>query len=368
MKNTFPLLRKIGSEISELNEVPLFGTAPPFDWDRFSSLLASHFGISNLSLRPLNQEWNMPHQLLDGLGKNGVVFPIHLSALNGVVYWIMPPGDMGKLTSWMLNKKPRGRALTSEILQEGFYRYLLLEALDAVQNIEPLTQFTLTLHEEAPLPEERAFCVDVEMSFNESSCVGRLVIPYTLRQSWVEHFSRSSPGKKAFNPHLELTLGIKVGSVELRPTDWEGLKKGDFLVLDTGSYDFEEKTAMASLVLGETPLFHVTVKHNQIELLEPAFLYEDPTAMERNHSAHDEWKNSDESAIDLQSLPLQVTVELARVKMTLEKLSALSPGNFLELPISPEAPVSLTINGQKVGQGELVYLGDTLGVRILELG
>jgi flagellar motor switch protein FliN/FliY len=53
--------------------------------------------------------------------------------------------------------------------------------------------------------------------------------------------------------------------------------------------------------------------------------------------------------------------------MTVDHLMKLSPGNFLELPIHPEQGVNLTVNGQKIGRGELVYLGEQLGIRILEL-
>ena len=73
-------------------------------------------------------------------------------------------------------------------------------------------------------------------------------------------------------------------------------------------------------------------------------------------------------AIALKELPIYVTVELARLKISLDKLMHLNPGNMLELPIHPNQSVTLTINGQKVGRAELVYLGETLGLRILELG
>jgi flagellar motor switch/type III secretory pathway protein FliN len=53
--------------------------------------------------------------------------------------------------------------------------------------------------------------------------------------------------------------------------------------------------------------------------------------------------------------------------MTLDQLMNLTPGNTLEIPIHPDQGVSLTVNGQKVGRAELVYLGEQLGLRILEI-
>ncbi|HEV7737332.1 MAG TPA: FliM/FliN family flagellar motor switch protein, partial [Chlamydiales bacterium] len=67
-------------------------------------------------------------------------------------------------------------------------------------------------------------------------------------------------------------------------------------------------------------------------------------------------------------LPMNVTVELARLRITLEKLIQLVPGNMIELPIQPDQPVHLTVNGQVIGKAELVQLGETLGIRILEIG
>ena len=70
----------------------------------------------------------------------------------------------------------------------------------------------------------------------------------------------------------------------------------------------------------------------------------------------------------IKNVPLNVTVELAKIRMTLNELMHLSPGNMLELPIHPDQGVSLTINGKKVASGELVHLGEMLGVRVLTIG
>jgi flagellar motor switch protein FliN/FliY len=75
-----------------------------------------------------------------------------------------------------------------------------------------------------------------------------------------------------------------------------------------------------------------------------------------------------EESSPLKNVPLKVTVELAKISLTLEKLTNLQPGNFLELPTSLENPVNLTVNGKKIGKGELISLGETLGIKILEMG
>lgn len=70
--------------------------------------------------------------------------------------------------------------------------------------------------------------------------------------------------------------------------------------------------------------------------------------------------------IDYTKLPLTVVVELTELSMTIEKLTSLQPGNLLDLDIRPENGVYLVVNGQIFAQGELVLIGDNVGVRIKE--
>ena len=47
---------------------------------------------------------------------------------------------------------------------------------------------------------------------------------------------------------------------------------------------------------------------------------------------------------------------------------ALQPGNLLDLDVRPENGVTLVANGKVFGQGELILIGDNVGVRITEIG
>jgi flagellar motor switch protein FliN/FliY len=67
-------------------------------------------------------------------------------------------------------------------------------------------------------------------------------------------------------------------------------------------------------------------------------------------------------------IPMTIHVEVARVKMPLNSLMELQAGNLLDLKVKPENPVSLVVNGQVIGRGELVVVGDVVGVKVLEVG
>lgn len=67
-----------------------------------------------------------------------------------------------------------------------------------------------------------------------------------------------------------------------------------------------------------------------------------------------------------EELPLAVSVEVGRFQMSIKKLLELEPGNLLELGVRPENGVDLVVNGKCIAKGELMRIGDTLGVRIIE--
>lgn len=65
-------------------------------------------------------------------------------------------------------------------------------------------------------------------------------------------------------------------------------------------------------------------------------------------------------------LPVQVAFEIGRLEMPIGKLAELQPGYVFPVPSQLEgANVTIRANGEAVGQGELVSVGDTLGVRLL---
>ncbi len=371
-KAPFSWLRKISAHLQEYDQVPLFGHSGSFDWAEFSNLAATRLSIPQFEFHPGEEQWREFANLGEGLGSNPVALPIKVGPLNGSAFWIMPKESVNKLTSWMMNGQIKARPLSSETLTTGFYRYLALQLLDAASTLQPFDKTAILLSEPSQMPETDAFCIDIEIRFDNQTCWGRLAIEPQLQASWSEFFSHP-PAETVISSHaqsVELTLGVKVGSALLNQDELASLKQGDFLILDQGSYDPRKSQGAAYITLGSKPLFQVKIKQNKIQLIDYAFIYEDPmaenTTPEFDHEAT-QLPEATGEAVSLKDLPVHITIELSRVRITLEKLLQLTPGNLIELPIHPEQSVKLTVNGQLVGQGELVHLGETLGVRILNL-
>lgn len=66
-------------------------------------------------------------------------------------------------------------------------------------------------------------------------------------------------------------------------------------------------------------------------------------------------------------IPLDVTVELGRVRMLIKDVLALSTGSIVELQRVAGEPVDLLVNGRLVAKGEVVVIDDNFGIRITEI-
>ncbi len=66
-------------------------------------------------------------------------------------------------------------------------------------------------------------------------------------------------------------------------------------------------------------------------------------------------------------IPLDVTVELGRVRMLIRDVLELSTGSVIELDRVAGEPVDLLVNGRLVAKGEVVVIEDNFGLRITEI-
>jgi len=76
------------------------------------------------------------------------------------------------------------------------------------------------------------------------------------------------------------------------------------------------------------------------------------------------------SARDLEmimDIPVKLTVELGRTKLTIKQLLELAQGSVIELEGLAGEPMDILINGYLIAQGEVVVIEDKYGIRITEI-
>ena len=205
---------------------------------------------------------------------------------------------------------------------------------------------------------------------------------------------------------LMVELSLEVAHSRLGLADWKSVKEGDFIVLDHCSYNPVEHKGGVVLTLNQKPVFRGRIKDGGIKITNYPLYEEVSDVMEEKNEEENlygdldddddedsefededdlfagledekiekkepgaEKSISDEKPISLvaEELPVHLTVEVGRFRITAAELMKLAPGNLLDLNVTPEQGVDLVVNGKKVGRGELVRMGDVLGVRILSI-
>lgn len=72
--------------------------------------------------------------------------------------------------------------------------------------------------------------------------------------------------------------------------------------------------------------------------------------------------------IDLiMDIPVKLTVELGRTRMTIKELLRLAQGSVVSLEGLAGEPLDILINGYLIAQGEVVVVADKYGVRITDI-
>lgn len=69
----------------------------------------------------------------------------------------------------------------------------------------------------------------------------------------------------------------------------------------------------------------------------------------------------------IMDIPVKLTVELGRTKLTIKQLLELAQGSVVELDGLAGEPMDILINGYLIAQGEVVVVDDKYGIRITEI-
>jgi flagellar motor switch protein FliN len=69
----------------------------------------------------------------------------------------------------------------------------------------------------------------------------------------------------------------------------------------------------------------------------------------------------------LESVSVEVAVEIGRTNMTLGDALALAPGSIVTLGRASDQPVDLLVNGRPIARGEVIAVDEEFGLRVTEI-
>jgi flagellar motor switch protein FliN len=409
-------IQQVDAHLVALDEKPQFGTFNSLDWGRLEEDLRKLLNRPEITITHTEKGWIAPGQILAGLGENIIYLPIEWSPLSSTAFFVTGELNIKELMSNLLATEEETPFFYEPALVDGFYSYFAAEILRLIskqQFASPLSPRIgpQTENGHYVLEEESCFAIDISMQLNGRHLWGRVLLSESFRREWKKYFALQKPPAltKEMREKLMVEIGLEVGKSRLKNSEWKKVKAGDFVILDHCSYDPDEKSGSVVLTLQQKPFFRAKIKKGEIKLTHyPVYeevtnmmedeplqrqsnsdkseaddLYGDLDLDDESEFDEDEEFNLEETVtetdssaehpissgtqIPLEEIPVQLTIEVGRVKMTAGMLAQLAPGNLLDLHVAPEQGVDLVLNGRKVGRGELIRMGDVLGVRILAI-
>ena len=69
----------------------------------------------------------------------------------------------------------------------------------------------------------------------------------------------------------------------------------------------------------------------------------------------------------LNEVPLQISAVLGTITMTVKSVKELTQGTIIELEKQVGEPIDICVNGKIVAKGEIVLVGEKIGITLTEI-
>lgn len=230
-------------------------------------------------------------------------------------------------------------------------RALLLElaVLDLIERLEPLLAQPLQLLEAAQDQQPYALHMALELTFaNQPAMHAQLDLSEGAAVLLAQLLDQHAELEPDPLPDLRQTLAVVAGQQHLSLGELRSLRPGDVLMLEPGPGLLLELAGR----LQARCQYQGEVLRLQ-EALQAPLLHMENTMTDVD------------AAAALDDLPLKLVCQVGSLELTLAQLRELGAGSVLQLNTPGVDNVDLMVNGRRVGQGQLVKIGDGLGVRLL---
>ena len=366
---SYDWLNLVEKALAKIQQLPSLEENFPFPWSEASEAISSGLKFSEFTLSGSRPAWKNHDQALQGFGEKVFIIPVEVTPIEGSLFFVMSEHDVAYLTAQSLISGEQKEGFSNAKLREGFYHFLFLKALEALDRLKIFKDVSFHVSSNILLPLESAFCMDINCAFSEKTLHGRLICP----QSFLTAFKAFQPMQKGtllsseITQHIDVSLRCEVGHTLISQEEWDKIQIGDFVILDRCTYDPSEEKGSMTLLLGTTPLLMTRMKPEGMKILDYAFYQEEPEAEGRLTIEEEVPRGEELPSQTISSSDFTLTAEIGRLSMPLHKLLYLEPGMMIDLPLRPEQGVEITISGKKVADCELLKLGETLGLRILDI-
>ena len=230
-------------------------------------------------------------------------------------------------------------------------RSLLLELalLDLIETLEPLLGHPVQLLDAGEGQDPFAVHVALELTFaNQPPMSAQLDLSESAAVRVAQLLAQYAEPEPEPLLALHQTLAVVAGRQWLSLGELRSLRPGDVLMLEQGPgllLDLDGRLQARCQYQGEVLRLQDALKAPFVEPENPM--------------------TDVDAAAALDELPLKLVCQVGTLELTLAQLRELGAGSLLQLNTPGVDSVDLMVNGRRVGQGQLVKIGDGLGVRLL---
>lgn len=153
---------------------------------------------------------------------------------------------------------------------------------------------------------------------------------------------------------LPIPICFELGRSRLGLAELRDLARDDLILIEQGGW---ARDRTVSIRIGPDLSFQGTLEQRSV------IVQQRETTMTDTVDTVD----GQQALAQLDELPVTVTFDLGESTLALRELKTLQPGYAFELARGLDQPVTVRANGAIIGAGELIQVGEYLGVRVVEL-
>ncbi len=162
--------------------------------------------------------------------------------------------------------------------------------------------------------------------------------------------TRLAPQARTAGDTVPLSLQVVLSQLALPLATLTTLQPGD--VLFPPLTPASRRAGLCELCYRGAPVAQARLNANTLEIL--------------TMKASAETKLTAAASLRVDELPVAVAFDVGQLDLTVGQLRTIGAGYMFTLPAEPSRLVTLRANGREIGHGELVELGDKIGVRIVD--
>ena len=241
---------------------------------------------------------------------------------------------------------------------------LLLEHLltDQVSALEAALGETITF-EDVSLSSPRAAspvmlqCVTATRSYHVE------VVLEANAAAFLARAASAAGANPAALSSLPIEVGLRKGSARISRRLLESVRPGDVIVADAIC---AKNRAVA--VVGERLAASAVIENESLRLLTPFTRLSGSELENWSMTEHNTPRPADDAQQGhIDDIAVKLAFEMGRRDMSLGDLKTIAPGYIFDLSRTPENAIEIYAGSQRIGQGEIVQIGDALGVRVTRL-